>query len=91
MLPGEGMRCFPIFEDNHGALELAQNPVTNSNSKHIDVRQTFPRELVCWGGIKSRTFPLNTNARMFLLINRDLTYDLIVLYAKFLINSRDGS
>ena len=76
------MRCFPIFEDNHGALELAQNPVTNSNSKHIDVRQTFPRELVC---------PLNTNSRIILLINRDLAYDSIVLYAKFLINLRDGS
>ena len=63
MLPGEGMRCFPISEDNHGALELAQNLVTNSNSKHIDVRQTFHESSsargalnnersLCWGGIK---------------------------------------
>ena len=41
MLPSKVMPCFPVFEDNRGALQLAQNPVTNSNSKHIDVRHHF--------------------------------------------------
>ena len=41
MLPNKVMPCFPVFEDNQGAVQLAQNPVTNSNSKHIDVRHHF--------------------------------------------------
>ena len=41
MLASEVMPCFPAFEDNQGAVQLAQNPVTNSNSKHIDVRHHF--------------------------------------------------
>ena len=36
----------PVFEDSEGAVQLAQNPVTNSNSMHIDVRHHFLRELV---------------------------------------------
>ena len=30
-----------FFKDNQGAVGLAQNPVTTSNSKHIDVRRHF--------------------------------------------------
>ncbi|CAB1106332.1 unnamed protein product [Ectocarpus sp. CCAP 1310/34] len=29
-----------------GAIQIAHNPITNSNSKHIDVRHHFIRELV---------------------------------------------
>ena len=39
MLPGKGMPCFPIFEDNQSAVQLSQNPESNSHSKHIDVRR----------------------------------------------------
>ncbi|CAB1113034.1 unnamed protein product [Ectocarpus sp. CCAP 1310/34] len=46
MLPQVGMPCIPIFEDNQGAIQLAQNPISNSNSKHIDVRHHFLRELI---------------------------------------------
>ncbi|CAB1118653.1 unnamed protein product [Ectocarpus sp. CCAP 1310/34] len=46
MLPQVGMPCIPVFEDNQGAIQLAQNPISNSNSKHIDVRNHFLRELV---------------------------------------------
>ena len=51
MIPGKGMPCFPVFEDNRGALQLSKNPVSNSNSKHIDVRHHFLRELVGQGEI----------------------------------------
>lgn len=46
MLPKAGMPCIPLFEDNEGAIQIARNPVTNSNSKHIDVRYHFIRDLV---------------------------------------------
>ena len=36
MLPDVGVTCIPVFENNQGAVQLAQNPITNSNSKHID-------------------------------------------------------
>ena len=47
------MPCFQDFEDNQGAGQLSQNPVSNSNSKHIDVRHHFLRELVHQGDISS--------------------------------------
>ena len=46
MLPKEGMPCIPMFEDNEGAIQIANHPISNSNSKHIDVRHHFLRELV---------------------------------------------
>ncbi|CAB1101212.1 unnamed protein product [Ectocarpus sp. CCAP 1310/34] len=47
MLPEAGIpSCIPVFEDNQGAIQLAQNPISNSNSKHIDLRHHFIRELV---------------------------------------------
>ena len=57
MLPSKVMPCFPVFEDNQGAVQLAQNPVTNSNSKHIDVRHHFLRELVRQRDIKVGQVP----------------------------------
>ena len=46
MLPEAGMPCIPVFEDNQGAIQIAINPIINSNSKHIDVRYHFVRERV---------------------------------------------
>ena len=47
LLPDYGLPCIKVFEDNQGAIALASNPVSNSNSKHIDVRHHyFLRELV---------------------------------------------
>lgn len=40
-----------VFEDNRGAKALAENPLSSSNSKHIDVRHHFLRELVAEGNI----------------------------------------
>ena len=45
-LPRAGLHCIPLFEDNEGAIQIAKHPVSNSNSKHIDVRHHFLRELV---------------------------------------------
>ena len=46
MLPRVGMPCIPLFEDNEGAIQIAKHPISNSNSKHIDVRHHFLRELI---------------------------------------------
>ncbi|CAB1102594.1 unnamed protein product [Ectocarpus sp. CCAP 1310/34] len=45
-LPKAGMPCVPVFKDNEEAIQLAQNPIGNSYSKHINVRHHFIRELV---------------------------------------------
>ena len=41
MLPRASMPCIPLFEDNEGAIQIAKHPISNSNSKHIDVRHHF--------------------------------------------------
>ena len=46
MLHDVGMPCIPVFEHNQGAVQLAQNRIINSNSKHIDVRHHVIKELV---------------------------------------------
>ena len=35
-----------IYEDNNGTISLAKNKVTNSRSKHIDIKYHFIREHV---------------------------------------------
>ena len=44
--PGKKLRGIRVLEDNEGAITLAENPISLSNSKHIDVRHHFLRELV---------------------------------------------
>ena len=52
MLPSKVLPCFSVFEDNQGAVQLAQNPVTNLNLKHIDVRHYFFENLSARGILK---------------------------------------
>ena len=48
MRPKQGEMWIPetIFEDNEGAIELGNNPRRSHNSKHIDPRHHFLKELV---------------------------------------------
>ena len=46
MLPKARMPCIAMYEDSEGAIQIAKQPISNSNSKHIDVRHHFLRELV---------------------------------------------
>ena len=66
MLASKVIPCFTVFEDSQGAVELAQNPVTNTKSKHIDVRHHFLRELVRQRDIKAAQVPLNFSMRIIL-------------------------
>ena len=45
-MPGFGSACITVFENNKGERHLVHNPVCASNSKHIDARHHFLRELV---------------------------------------------
>ena len=81
MLPSKVMPCFPVFENNQGAAQLAQNPVTNSNAKHIDVRLHFLRELVRQRGIKVMQAPSEfQHADIF---TKALAYDLFACFTEY--------
>ena len=51
LMPSLGSPSIGVFEDNKGAIDLAKNPLSSSNSKHIDVRYHFLRELVGTGDL----------------------------------------
>ena len=89
MLPSKVMPCFPFFEDNQGAVQLAQNPVTNSNSKHIDVRHHFLRELVRQRGIKVVQVP--SEFQHADILTKALAFDLFVFHQKVLMNLKEDS
>ena len=46
ILPGKRTPCISVFEDNQGAIQLAKHPISESNSKHIDVRHHLLRKRV---------------------------------------------
>ena len=48
-----------IYEDNLGTIQLAKNKVTNSRSKHIDIRYHFIREKVEKNEILVKFCPTN--------------------------------
>ena len=87
MIPGKGMPCFPVFEDNQGALQLSKNPVSNSNSKHIDVRHHFLRELVRQGDIIVNHVPSEDQHAG--ILTKGLPFDLFAIHRRFLMNLRD--
>ena len=87
MIPGKGMPCFPVFEDNQGALQLSKNRVSNSNSKHIDVRHHFLRELVRQGDIiVNHVISEYQDAD---ILTKVLAFDLFVIHRRFLMNLSD--
>ena len=77
MLPGKVMPCFPVFEDNQGTVQLAQDPATNSNSKHIDVRHHFLRGLYRQRDIKVVKVP--SEFQHTDILTKALAYDLMNL------------
>ena len=84
MLPSKFMPCFPIFEGNQGAVQLAQNPITNLNSKHIDVRHHFLRELVRQRDIKVVQVP--SEFQHADILTKALAFDLFAFHRKFLMH-----
>ena len=87
MIPGKGMPCFPVFEDNQGALQLSKNPVSNSNSKHIDVRHYFLRKLVRQGDIIVNQVP--SEYQHAGILTKVLEFGLFAIHRRFLMNLSD--
>ena len=87
MIPGKGMPCFPVFEDNQGALQLSKSPVSNSNSKRIDVRHHFLRELVRQGDIIVNHVP--SEYQHADILTKVLAFDLFAIHRRFLMNLSD--
>ncbi|CAB1100735.1 unnamed protein product [Ectocarpus sp. CCAP 1310/34] len=84
MLPQVGMPCIPVFEDNQGAIQLAQNPISNSNSKHIDVGHHFLRGLVERKEVSVIHVPLPYQRADFL--NKSLPKDTCESHRDFVMN-----
>ena len=84
MLPSKVMPYFSVFEDNQGAVQLAQNPVTNSNSKHSDVRHHFLGERVRQRDIKVVHVP--SEFQHADILTKALAFDLFAFHRKFVMN-----
>ena len=84
VLPGERMSCFTIFEDNPDAVQLSQNPVSSSNSKHIDVRRHFFREVVRQGDISVSHVP--SEYQHGDILTKALAFDVFAIHRRFLMN-----
>ena len=84
MLPGKRMPCFPIFGDNQGAAQLSQNPVSNSDSRHIDVRHRFFREFVRQGDILVNH--VSSEYQHADILTKALALDVFVIHLRLLMN-----
>ena len=84
MSPSKVLPCFPVFEDNQGSVQLKQNPVTNSDSKHIDMHHHFRRERVCQSDIKVVQVP--SEFQHADILTKALAYDLFAFHRKLLMN-----
>ena len=51
LTPSLGSPSVGVFEGNKGAIDLTKNQLGSSNSKHIDVRYHFLRELMGKGDL----------------------------------------
>ena len=51
LMPSLEPMSISVYKDNKGAIDLAKNPLSSSNGKHIDVRYHFLRELAAIGDI----------------------------------------
>ena len=81
------MPCFPVFDDNQGALQLSENAVLNSDSKHIDVLHHMLRELVRQGDISvNHVTSVNQHAD---ILTKGLAFDVFAIHRRLLMNRSD--
>ena len=52
LVPYTTFRPVRVYEDNQGAIHLADNPMSSARTKHIDIRHHFVRSLISEGEIE---------------------------------------
>ena len=82
MLPSKFMPCFPVFEDNQGAVQLAQNPITNSI--HLRASSFSSRTCVRQRDIKLVQVP--SEFQHADILTKALGFDLFAFHRKFPMN-----
>ena len=85
MLPEVERLCIRLFEDNQGAIQLVEKPVSGGNSKHIEVRYHFIRQWVQRGDIKIKHVISKLQHADFL--TKALPADLFEFHRDFVMNN----
>ena len=76
-----------LFEDNQGAIAIAENPISGGRTKHIDVRYQFTRELV-ERKVLNIQFTESSNQRPDIL-TKPLGLEAFARHRSFLMNLRE--
>ena len=76
-----------VFEGNQGALQLSKNSVSNSHSKHIDIRHHFLKELVRPGDISVNNVP--SKYQRADTLTKILAFGLLAIHRRVLTNLSD--
>ena len=84
LVPDFGDPCTQGVEDSMGAIEMAVNPVIDSNSRHIDVRHHFLREHVEKGEFDIRH--VESKYRHADFLTTPLAKDALRFHRKFIMN-----
>ena len=85
--PSRKPRKIDVLEDNEGAIALAENPLSSSRSKHIDVRHHIFSNLTEEGVIEvTHTSSENQHAD---ILTKALLRDLFEVHHDFALRSRD--
>ena len=85
--PSRKPRKIDVVEDNEGAIALAENPLSSSRSKHIDVRHHFLRNLTEEGVIEVTHVP--TEKQHANILTKGLPTDLYEVHRDFALGSGD--
>ena len=85
--PSRKPRKINVLEDNKGAMALAENPLSSSRSKHVDVRHHFLRNLTEQGAIEGTHVP---NEKQHAdILTKALPRNLFEVHRDFALVSRD--
>ena len=85
--PSRKPRKIDVFDDKEGAIALAENPLSSSRSKHIDVRHHFLKNLTEEGMIEVTHVP--SEKQHADILTKALPRDLYEVHRDFALGSRD--
>ena len=85
--PSRKPRKIDVLEDNEGAIALAENPLSSSRRKHINLRHHFLRNSTEKGMIEVTHVP--SEKQHADILTKALPRDLFEVYRDFALGSRD--